>query len=165
MSPRGRQVEQVGVSVQIIFSFLGYDWHAMFLKTRRREWQRVRCGGTAMWFSGHATVAGRRGNNLSAVAGAFPSSVCGFTHASRSCACLHSTRGRRRRDTCQDVKPKERSGRKHGAVVKKVIVDLGVFSFYFCSFLNKSGHDETRPATPAPGNTRVQLENNHAQKT
>lgn len=108
MSPRGRQVEQVGVTVgRFIFS-LGYVSHAMLSKAMRREWQRVPCGGTglhvpgeAMWFSGHATVAGRRGNNLSAGAGAFPSSVCGFTHASRSCARLHSTRGRRRRGTCR----------------------------------------------------------------
>lgn len=65
--------------------------------------------GEAMWFSGHATVAGRRGNNLSGVAGAFPSSVCGFTHASRSCARLHSTRGRR-----GDAAPAEMSRRRRG---------------------------------------------------
>lgn len=93
-------MEHVGVKVgTFFFSFspsgLRFARHVLEDEAER-EWQRVCCGGAglhvpgeAMWFSGHATVAGRRGNNLPGVAGAFPSSVCGFTHASRSCACLH----------------------------------------------------------------------------
>lgn len=49
------------------------------------RWHGARVPGEAMWFSGHATAAGRRGNNLSVSQVHLPR-VCAVSHTRHAAA-------------------------------------------------------------------------------